>query len=151
MPDYVKSEPHIILGTNKDGNPIYFTRVGVLNDVLEWGMDVGDIVDLINGKTTWKDIAKRMPKKALQKTIDMISPFYKTPFELLTAKKLFPDATNPTHIRDRWLYVAQSLGVERLGRIVMGKPVKNRGNVAELALTSLHTQQMLMLTPIILS
>ena len=98
--DYVKSEPHIILGTNKDGNPIYFTRVGVLNDVLEWGMDVGDIVDLINGKTTWKDIAKRMPKKALQKTIDMISPFYKTPpFELFNTKKLFPDATNPTHMR----------------------------------------------------
>jgi len=44
--------------------------------------------------------------------VQQLTPLIKTPIEMLTERKLYPDAFSPGRIRDPWLYMAQSLGLE---------------------------------------
>jgi hypothetical protein len=123
----VKSKPHIILGQDKEGNTIYFSRLGALNDFMEWfGLDTAqqDVVDMLNGKKTIQEQLIDMVKSPVNKALTSVSPAYKTPAELLTGKKLYPDVFKPTDIRDKAQYTAQTLNLRSEYDALTGKPHK---------------------------
>jgi hypothetical protein len=125
LPEDVRERPHIILGQDKDGNTLYFSRLGSLNDFLEWfGLDTADqdVKDILNGKKTVQEQLTDMVKSPLNKVAGSITPAYKTTAELLTGQKLYPDITNPTPIRDKAQYAAQSLGMRDEYDVIAGKP-----------------------------
>lgn len=125
LPEDVRSRPHIILGQDKDGNTLYFSRMGSLNDFLEWfGLDTAsqDVKDILNGKMTVEEFLLNMPKSALNKIASGISPAYKTTAELLTGQKLYPDVLDPQPIRDKAQYAAQSFGLRDEYDVIAGKP-----------------------------
>jgi hypothetical protein len=125
LPVDVKNKAHIILGKDKDGNTIYFSRLGALQDFLEWfGLENApqDIINIINGKKTLKEQASDMAKSGLNKVTSGVSPFYKTPFELAFGKTSYPDVTKPGSINDKGQYVARSLGVQKEYDVLAGKP-----------------------------
>ncbi len=109
-----KTQPHIILGKDKQGKTIYFSRLGMLGDFLEWfGLDSlpGAVDKLASGRVRPKDVALDMAKAPVNTIFQGMSPFYKAPFEALLRKELFPDAFNPRTIRDRGQYLAKQLGL----------------------------------------
>ncbi len=109
-----QARPHIILGRDQDGKVRYFNRLGSFSDVLEWfGADtpVKDMKDFLDGTRSLKEIVQDMAKSPVNKIVNGISPTIKTPGELLTGKKLFPDSFQPGTIRDSGQYVADSLGL----------------------------------------
>ena len=60
LPPEVRNRPHVILGRNKDGEILTFTRIGALGDFLEWfGLDAAPqyIDALLQGKMTPQEIA----------------------------------------------------------------------------------------------
>ncbi|MFZ2938544.1 MAG: hypothetical protein WA066_07600, partial [Candidatus Omnitrophota bacterium] len=114
LPLEEKSRPHIILGRTADGKIINFNRIGAFGDFLEWfGLDAAPqyVDSWFKNKMTLKEIAKDMAKSPLNTIIQGITPFAKTPAELLTRRSLFPDVTKPRTIRDRWMHIAWSLGL----------------------------------------
>lgn len=128
LPDGVRERPHIVLGRDKDGQIIYFSRVGSLSDFLEWfGLDTvaSDVKALLVDQTmTLPEYVANIAKSPLNKIAGAISPFYKTPFELITRQSLYPDVTEPSGIRDRMDYLAKQLGVQEEYRNLAGLPVK---------------------------
>lgn len=128
LPEDIRSKPHIILGKDKEGNTLYFSRLGALNDFMEWfGLDTAsqDIKDLLNGKKTIGEQASDMIKSPINKVVSGVSPAYKTPAELLTGKKIYPDAFNSTPIKDKKQYLAQSFGVGKEFDALTGRPHKS--------------------------
>jgi len=127
LPDDVKSKPHIILGKDSNGKTLYFSRLGALNDFLEWfGLDTAqqDIKDILDGKKTLKEQAIDMAKSPVNKIAGGISPFFKTPAEIALGKKTYPDVFKPSQIRDTPQYVAQTLGVKGEFDALTGKPTR---------------------------
>jgi len=125
LPDEIKGRPHIILGRDKDGNIRYFSRLGALSDLLDWvGVDafVTNYIDYLNGRRTIKEIVVEMAKSPVNKIVQSITPFIKTPVELLTKEKLYPDVFKPKTIYDPWLYLFQSYGMEAEYRKLKGLP-----------------------------
>jgi hypothetical protein len=115
LPPDVRNIPHIVLGRDKDGKVLYFTRLGILSDFLEWfGLEEapGLVGDFLNGKKNLKEIVAEMAKGSANKVIQAVGPQYKTPAELIMGRKVFPDAFDPGMIRDRWYYVFQSLDLD---------------------------------------
>jgi len=127
LPPDVRNIPHIVLGRDKDGKVLYFTRLGVLSDFLEWfGLEEApDLVsDFLNGKKNLKEIVTEMAKGSANKIIQSIGPQYKIPAELILGRKIFPDAFEPGMIRDRWYYVFQSLDLDEEYSAILKLPRK---------------------------
>jgi hypothetical protein len=125
LPEDVKARPHIILGKDKDGNTVYFSRLGALNDFLEWfGLDTAgqDIKDLLNGKKTIKEQLLDMVKSPVNKLASGVTPLYKTPAELATGQQLYPDVFSPKPIRDKGQYASQSIGLRKEYDLAADKP-----------------------------
>ncbi|MBP2638211.1 MAG: hypothetical protein H6Q72_4118 [Firmicutes bacterium] len=114
LPPDEQASPHIILGRDKDGKVRYFNRLGSIPDFLEWfGLDtpVKDIKDYLDGSRSMKEIAIDWGKSPVNKVAQGMSPFIKSPFEMLSGKKLYPDVFNPKTIHDNGQYIADSLGL----------------------------------------
>lgn len=129
LPEDVKSKPHIILGKDKDGNTLYFSRLGALNDYMEWfgmGTITQDVKDILNGKKTIQEQAIEMVKSPINKVASGVTPFIKTPVEIATGKKLYPDVFKPGNIRDKGQYTAQSLNLRTEYDKIAGNPTKPR-------------------------
>jgi hypothetical protein len=127
LPEDVKAKPHIILGQDSKGNTLYFSRLGALNDFLEWfGLDTAqqDVKDILDGKKTLKEQALDMVKSPINKVVGGISPFYKTPAEIALGKKTYPDVFKPSQIRDKTQYIAQSLNLKNEYDLLAGKPTR---------------------------
>jgi len=127
LPENVRYRAHINFGHDKDGKPVYFSRLGALSDFLQWfGMDApqAHVADFLNGRKTIKEIAIDMAKAPINVLVSGISPFLKAPFELVTRQSLFPDVFKPSKIRDRGLYLSRQIGLEDEFRTIMGKPGK---------------------------
>lgn len=127
LPKDVQARPHIVLGRDAEGNVRYFDRLGTLGDFLGWfGLDTParEVADYLDGKRTVKEIAIDMAKSPVSKLAQGVTPLIKTPPELLTGRKFFPDALKPGYIRDRWEYLAQSVGLENEYKALAGKPSK---------------------------
>lgn len=125
LSDDVKARPHIILGKDEKGNTKYFSRMGALNDFLEWfGLESAtqDVKDMINGKLTVRDFLVNAVKSPVNKVAGAITPLYKTTAEIATGQKLYPDVTKPMPIRDRKQHVASSLGLRSEYDVAAGKP-----------------------------
>jgi hypothetical protein len=121
----VASRPHIVLGRDEKGDVRYFSRLGTISDFLEWfGLDqpAKDVTDYLNGRRTIKEIAVDTLKTPFNKLVSSVTPAWKTPAELAAGMKFYPDVTKPSRIRDRWDYLAQSLGLEKEYRALAGKP-----------------------------
>ena len=63
-------------------------------------------------------------KTIVNKVANSLNPFAKTTAEVALGKKLYPDMTKPSAIRDSGEYVAQSFGVGDEYRAVTGMPQK---------------------------
>lgn len=127
LPKEVKGRAHIIFGQDKEGNIVYFTRLGALTDFLEWfGLDVAPnlVSSFLSGKKSMKDIATEMAKAPVNQVVQGLSPFYKIPLELATRRSLFPDVFEPGTVRDRGLHFARGLALENEYKAIMGKPGK---------------------------
>lgn len=126
LPEGIRNTPHITLGTNGKGEIIYFSRLGALNDVLEWfGLDQlpSDIEDLLSGRKTIGEQSKEMVLAPVNKVINSFTPYLKMPVELLSGQTYFPDFSEPRRIRDNGYYVAQSLGLKDEYSALAGLPM----------------------------
>jgi hypothetical protein len=127
LPDDVKNTPHLTLGRDEKGNIIYFSRLGALNDVFDWfGLDqiYTDVQDIMKERKTVKEQAEDMAIAPLNKLLNSISPFIKTPVEILSGSSYYPDFRNPSAIRDKSYYIANSLGLGEEYRRIAGLPVE---------------------------
>jgi phospholipid N-methyltransferase len=125
LPENIRNSPHITLGRNDKGEIIYFSRLGSLNDILEWfGLDtlVQDIKDLKMGRKTVEEQVSDMVNSPLSKIINAVTPFLKTPVELLASQTYFPDWREPRRIRDKAEYIANSLGAGEEYKRIKGIP-----------------------------
>lgn len=125
LPDDVKERLHIIFGRNDEGNVLYFSRLGALQDFLDWfGADtpVQYVQDYLSGKKGIKEIAADMAKDPLNKVAGALGPHITIPLGLLTQSQLYPDATKPRHIYDRWQYLFDSFGLGNEYKGITGKP-----------------------------
>ena len=133
LPPDVQARPHITLGHDSKGNVLYFDRVGAMLDNLEWfGQEsspfapfVKDVKDIFDGRMTVTEFIAKPFVGFMNKVVGGINPLIKTPAELLMGKSLYPDATNPRNISDRWQYIAQSFGLSWPYKLATGQPVNN--------------------------
>lgn len=131
LPEDVRSRLHIVLGRDQNGKVIYFSRLGAWQDFVDWfGLDtpVKMIRDFLSGRKSAKEIAIDWLKDDANKVINAITPIVKTPTELLTDRKLYPDAFDPTPIHDRWEYLAESFGLINEYKALTRKPTRGYGS-----------------------
>jgi hypothetical protein len=129
LPEDVRTRPHIIFGRNDKGEVIYFSRLGALNDFLDWfGLDnlQSDVEDLTRGRKDIKEQASDMAYAPLSKFINGLSPYLKTPLELISGSTYYPDARTPRKIRDKGEYVASAVGLTEEYKHLAGKPTKEK-------------------------
>jgi hypothetical protein len=128
LPEEEQNRPHIIFGRDENGNVKYFSRLGAISDFLDWfGIDGGSMENVkavLNGEKTIKEVALQMAKSPVNKLMSAVSPFYKTPMELVAGKKTYPDLFKPGNIPDNWLYLAQSVGLDQEYRAIKGLPMR---------------------------
>ena len=130
LPPDIQGRPHITLGHDTKGNVLYFDRVGAILDNLEWFAQdnspfapfAHDVKDIFNGQQTFSGFLSKIAAAPVNKIVNSVNPFVKMPFELLTSKSLYPEATNPSNIRDKAKYIAQSLGLNWPYKIITGQP-----------------------------
>lgn len=99
----------------KNGEVIYFTRIGAVSDVAEWvGLDdvVIDLRDVMNGKRSIGQVVQDNFGEGVNKAVQSLRPDVKTFVEAITGTSYFPDFFSPRSIRDPKSYAAQTLGLE---------------------------------------
>jgi len=124
----VRNKPHIIFGRDKDGKVLYFSQLGAIGDFLEWfGLEAPQqmVVDWLNGRKSIQDVALNMAKAPVNIVAQALGPHYKLPAEMAFGKKTFPNVFKPGTIRDRGLYLAQSLGLGDEYKKIAGLPSRN--------------------------
>ncbi len=128
LPASVRGTSHLVLGTDKDGNTIYFSRMGALNDALEWvGLDAMPLYyDRISkGQMTYKQMAQEMVKSPVNVLAQGIRPDIKTLAELAARQAFFPDVFKGRLIRDKAEHVSRVFGLENEYKALTGKPAKD--------------------------
>lgn len=116
LPEDVKKKPHIILYVDQDGKPVAFTRLGMLADFFSmFGIDgppQNMVRDFLDGRKTAKEIAVEMGRDFVnEQLVQGLRPDIKVFAETVAGKQIFPDVFKPRTIRDRWLYLADQLGL----------------------------------------
>ena len=133
LPNDIKSNAHIILGKDEKGDILYFNRMGTLDDFISWfGLDyVPAFVRRVLKGEPLKDLLIEQTMKTMQAPINKLAqgayPFHKLAFETVARRGLFPDVFKPGTIRDRWLHIARSFGLENEYIAMAGKPSKGYG------------------------
>jgi hypothetical protein len=117
LPEEVKKSVHIIYGRDKDGNVLYFDRLGLMDDVLEWfGLNdmKNDISDFLNNRRTAGEILQENVLAPINKIVQAFNPLIKGGVELLTGKKFYPDFNKPSNIyeKDEHAFSVIGLGKE---------------------------------------
>lgn len=126
LPESIRNSPHITLGKNDQGEVIYFSRLGALNDLLEWaGLDTlpQDIKALKSGRKTLGEQAEDMIYSPINKIVSSLNPFLKSSSEIISGKTTFPDIREPKTIRDTGYYIAQQLGLTDEYKALKGLPM----------------------------
>jgi hypothetical protein len=141
LPEEIKNTPHIIFGKNDKGEIEYFNRMGTLDDFISWfGLDyVPRYVDeWMTGKKTAKEALMDQGEKTIQAPMNKIVgggvPFTKLLFETLSRRSTFPDVFKMGTVRDRWLHLARSFGLENEFKMMAEKPSKGYGRSIKEAL-----------------
>jgi hypothetical protein len=126
LPESVRKSSHIVLGRDENGKVRVFSRLGLIDDVLEWGgLDASPyyVREYMNGRMTIEEMAWEMAKAGPNKLAQSITPYVKTTAELTSGKTWFPDFFNKREIRDRWEYLAREVGmVWPYHKFFSGKP-----------------------------
>jgi hypothetical protein len=78
----------------------------------------------MRGRRTLAEQAKKMVMSPVNKVGGAAIPFEKMLLESLMRRSVYPDLTKPRTIRDRSLYIAQSLGLENEYKALTGKPTR---------------------------
>lgn len=132
IPEHDRKRLHMIWGSDAEGNPIYFSRMGSVTDFLEW-FGLGDVpqevINAMNGKKSLKeaftlDKLKEKAKQPFEKAITSLSPYIKTPVEMAFGVSGFPSPFSPKPIRDRGQYLAGNVGLRQEYDALTGKPGK---------------------------
>lgn len=127
LPQDVKLRPHIILGEDKEGRTIHFSRLGALNDFLEWfglGTISQDVRDVMNGLISFPELVVKMVNQPATKLVGGLNPMIKTPIESLARVKFYPEITRPARIRDVGEYLAGTVGLQEEYKLIAGKPMR---------------------------
>ena len=130
LPESVKAKPHIIFGRDEDGKVVYFDRLGVLGDYLEWfGADEAPryVRAYLNGKMSVKEIALDMAKSPVNKLAQVAGGPVKSVIEAALQRTVFPDVTRLRSIRDPWEHLANSVGMRDEYVALTGKPSRGYG------------------------
>jgi len=125
LPEDVKSRFHIILGRDDQGNVLYFSRLGALQDFLDWfGLDSAHIHirNLLSGKRNMKEVVTEMAKAPLVKIGTALGPHVTLPVGLFLKQQLYPDPLKPRRVRDEWEFFFDSFGLKDEYRELTGKP-----------------------------
>jgi hypothetical protein len=103
--------------------------MGTLDDFISWfGLDYATkfVNQLIQGKLSWKELLKEQATKTYQAPVNKLvqgaAPFTKLTAELISRKSTFPDVFKTGTVRDRWLHIARSIGLENEYIAMSGKP-----------------------------
>jgi hypothetical protein len=127
LPEEERNRAHITLGRDKNGKVLTFTRIGALGDFLQWfGLDAAPklVTKWMRGERTMREIATEMAKSPVNVVVQSMTPYAKIPAELITGRSLFPDLFKPSTIRDPWLYLSRSVGLENEYTAIAGLPSK---------------------------
>lgn len=128
LPEDVRDKPHIILGVDKNGKTLYLSGIGALADIMDWfALESPQALarEYMSGRKSLVEVGKEMFFKAPVNTLfQSLGPQYKTPAELITGKKTYPDIFEPGMVRDNWQYLAQSVGLGDLYDYVKGLPTR---------------------------
>ncbi len=128
LPIETQHSVHMVLGRDpKTGKVQYFTRLGILEDFLEWGgmQELAfSIPEWLNGRIGLKQVLINMVKSPANKLINGVRPEVKTAYEIASGKKVYPDIFARRGIRDQYYNLAQSLGIENEYAAMAGLPSK---------------------------
>jgi len=128
LPESVRKSTHIILGRDSNGKVRVFSRLGTIDDLLEWGgLDAAPFYarEYMNGRMDFADLKDQMighllprlhggipvPKAAFNKVWQSITPYIKTTAELGYGKTSYPDFFKQREIRDTGEYIARELNL----------------------------------------
>lgn len=119
----------LYLGKNAyTGENLYMPDIGSAWDALRtFGVDnllAGDVRDLLDGRTSFGQVAVNILDGPVSKFVSNANPFGKLIIEGFFGKRAFPSALNPTPIRDKGKFVAQSFGLDWYYDFLTGKPHK---------------------------
>jgi hypothetical protein len=128
-----KQPLRLILGRDDDGNIRSIRVQGALSDATGWfGFDnpIRDVEALATGERAPVDQLAELYKAPVNRVVNGALPVQKSVLESLVGMKTFPDMWNPRPVRDSAEHLAGSIGMQRLYRVLAGKP--NRGVWKEL-------------------
>ncbi len=121
---------HLIVGTDKSGEPISVPIVGALYDALDFFGITGleehydNWISGSDGEKEVKKAAKELGLAPLNKLIQSFHPFAKHGAEQLSGKSFFSDVFNPMPIRDRKEHLARFFMLGKEYRYLTGKPMR---------------------------
>ncbi|MEZ2737460.1 hypothetical protein [Aneurinibacillus aneurinilyticus] len=125
IPERERQKTHIILGRNSKGEVLYFSRVGTLDDFLEWfGIEslTLDARDIIEGRRTFKEVATENLSKPVVKVAGMMNNIPKMLFEIISGQSYYPDPKNPKEFGSIGEYIANVFGVKNEYKYLEGLP-----------------------------
>lgn len=129
LPPDVRNKPHLTLWTNPfTGEVLYLGDVGSAFDALQMfgvgNLITGDIRDLLDGRTTFGEVAANILDGPVSKFVSNTNPFAKAVIEGFFGKRTFPSALHPSPIRDKGKFIAQSFGLDWYYDFLTDKPHK---------------------------
>jgi len=128
LSEYDRRRMHLTLGRTKDGRPIILRGQGALGDFAEW-FGVNELPylwgQLADNKISLAEMGKEIAKAPANKLLSGVSPSYKIPIEYVAGKSLFPDAFNPTAVRDKTRNLVKSLSAEDIYDWLTDKPQRS--------------------------
>ena len=143
LPDEIRLKPHLTLG-KWDGEVHYIDRIGSLPEVADWiNLDniFIDYQQLANKQQTFGGYMKEMAKAPVKKIINSLNPMIKTPFELATGQRFYPNIFRPTPIRDNGQYLASSLGLGWPYKAITGVPYSDKNEMMNIFSRSVNPDE----------
>ena len=125
MDEEAKARLHIQIGT-WGGEAQTLKVQGAFSDFIGLiGLSdaVRGLEKMSDGTATLGEMVKNTAKPPANRLINSITPFWKTPFEILFGSA-FPDAFNPRKVRDWKRHIAQTLAVEHEYDLLTNQPSK---------------------------
>ena len=125
MDEEAKARLHIQIGT-WGGEAQTLKVQGAFSDFIGLiGLSdaVRGLEKMSDGTATFGEMVKNTAKAPANRLINSITPFWKTPFEILFGSA-FPDAFNPRKVRDWKRHIAQTLAVEHEYDLLTNQPSK---------------------------
>ncbi|MDB4567465.1 hypothetical protein N9104_01755 [Pseudomonadales bacterium] len=125
-----RRQMHLILGRTDDGSVRTMRIQGAFSDFLGWvGLEdaPSDFMDVFEGRSSVGDKLQDAAEAPAQKLVQGATPMFRTMYEVLAGKGLYPDIFNPRAIRDRKEHVARLFSLEKIYRWAVGRPSRGIG------------------------